>query len=181
MRSGEVGINQSGALNACLPLVAWSQACWLSCTTPPRWTDNFTYTAFISEHGQKGIVEAICRPPNARLLMCHLACPMEVPPAQVPPHVLHAWNAHECSKKVVRTARKLMFRYMSPSVSCDSRVCWTSAYRKVRHSTVHVSSRTAQRFTILHSPARPHPASTSFSFSLSLQPQPCTSARLSAR
>jgi hypothetical protein len=103
------------------------------------------------------------------------------PPAQATPHVLHAWNAHECSKKAVRTGRKVMFRYMSPSVSCDLRVCWTSAYRKVRHSTVHVSSRTAQRFTILHSPARPHPASTSFSFSLSLQPQPCTSARLSAR
>ena len=60
---------------------------------------------------------------------------------------------------------------MSLSVSCDSRVCWTSAYRRVRHSTVHVSSRTAQRFTILHlhSPASPRPASTSF-FPFNLSP-----------
>jgi hypothetical protein len=79
-------------------------------------------------------------------------------------------------------------RYMSLSVVCNSRACWTSTYRKVQHTVqyMYISSRTAQWFTILlllllHSPAspHPHPASTSLSpFNLSPAHM---HARLSAR
>jgi hypothetical protein len=53
-----------------------AKPCWLCCTTLLRWTDNFTYTASIYEHGQtwtdmdrhgqKGMVQAI--PRNAHLM-----------------------------------------------------------------------------------------------------------------
>ena len=100
-------------------------------------------------------------------------------PVQATPHVLHAWNAHECRFKLVRTARRdAVSRYMSLSVVRNSRACWTSTYRKVQHTVqyMYISLRTAQWFTmllLLHSlPAltltlHPH---------LFLQPQYCTYA-----
>jgi hypothetical protein len=65
-------------------------------------------------------------------------------------------------------------RYMSLSVVCNSRACWTSTYRKVQHTKV-------QYLLLLHSLAspHPHPASTSLSpFNLSPAHM---HARLSAR
>jgi len=36
-----------------------------------------------------------------------------------------------------------VFRYMSPSVVCNSRICWTSTYKNVHHSTVRYLYRRA--------------------------------------
>ena len=61
-------------------------------------------------------------------------------PAQATPHVLHARNAHECSLvRLFGLPGDNVFRYMSPSVVCNSRACWTSTYRgkysNVKYST----------------------------------------------
>ena len=101
MRSGEVGIKLSGAFQCpfAIGCLKPSMLAFLHDTT--SLDRQLHYTASISEHGQKGIVEAICRSPNARLVMCHFGVSHGCPPAQATPHVLHAWYAHECSIKIV--------------------------------------------------------------------------------
>ena len=80
MRSDEVGIKLSGAFQCpfAIGCLKPSMLAFLHDTT--SLDRQLHYTASISEHGQKGIVEAICRPPNARLLMCHFGVSHGSPP-----------------------------------------------------------------------------------------------------
>jgi hypothetical protein len=116
-----------------------AKPCWLCCTTLLRWTDNFTYTASIYEHGQTWTERDGASHPTERPSDGGLSS-KDGSPAQATPHVLHARNAHECSLvRLFGLPGDNVFRYMSPSVVCNSRACWTSTYRgkysNVKYST----------------------------------------------
>ena len=65
-----------------MPVCHWlpeAKPCWLSCTTPRRWTDNFTTLLLFPNTDRKGLWKPSVGHRTPAWLCAILACPMDVP------------------------------------------------------------------------------------------------------